>query len=214
MGWVLGLGFLLFRSRFCLPRRAAAHCLAHKSWAVSFVVYWKKTARDRTTLRPRKKKKNCQGPDNPQTKKKNLYIIESLWPLSLRTCFAWWLCDFALCTTGNFVTETRPYSFLCPYRLIARRLLICSAVGVTGPRLAFGSFSKKNSQGPDNPKTGKKKSNSSHCREPVALFSPYWLRLVIVRFCALHYRPFCHSDGYLTMFTACGWCHRTTTRLR
>ena len=74
--------------------------------------------------------------------------------------------------------------------------------------------SPKNSQGPDNPKTGKKKSNSSHCREPVALFSPYWLRLVIVRFCALHYRPFCHSDGYLTMFTACGWCHRTTTRLR
>ena len=57
-------------------------------------------------------------------------------------------------------------------------------------------------------------ASSSHCREPVALFSPYWLRLVIVRFCALHYRPFCHSDGYLTMFTACGWCHRTTTRLR
>ena len=72
MGWVLGLGFLLFRSRFCLPRRAAAHCLAHKSWAVSFVVYLKKTARDRTTLRPRKKKKKQPGTGQPSDGKKNL----------------------------------------------------------------------------------------------------------------------------------------------
>ena len=141
--------------------------------------------------------------------------IESLWPLSLRTCFAWWLCDFALCTTGIcHWDETLLLSLSVPSDCTLFANLFCGWCHRTTTRLRR-LLQKKNSQGPDNPKTKKKKkSNSSHCGEPVALFSSCWLRLVVVRFCALHYRPFCHLDGYLTMFTACGWCQRTTTRLR
>ena len=123
------------------PRRCPLP--AHKSWAVSVVVYCKK--KKKKTARDRKKKKKLPGtgqPSDEKKKKKKLVHQRESVSLSPRT-FAWWLWDFALCTTGNFVTETRSCSFLCPYRLIARRLLICSAVGVTGPRLAFGSFSKK-----------------------------------------------------------------------
>ena len=73
MGWVLGLGFLWFRSVFAFlaaPLPTAWPIRAERFPLLFIEKKKKKTAKDRTTLRPRKKKKNCQGPDYPQTKKK------------------------------------------------------------------------------------------------------------------------------------------------
>ena len=174
MGWVLGLGFLLFRSRFRLPRRAAAHCLVHKSWAVSFVVLFEKKINSQGPGNPKteeKKTKNSEGPENPQTEKKKKTARD---------------------------------------------------------RTSLRRKKQKKQPGTGQASDGKNKKNTLHIIESLGPFSlrTCFACLVIVWFCALHYRQFCHWDETLLLSLSvpsdctsfanlfCGWCHRTTTRLR